>query len=839
MLVPLTWLSEFVDLPADPAALAERLTVAGLEVTAVRAAGVPLPAGLRAKPGEDGIVWDRDKVLVGRVLKIEKHPQADTLKMVTVDLGTGTPKTVITGALNVSPGESGQSVVVGLNGSHYFSADKAGNRAVLTLAPKALRGIENDAMCMSDYELGLSEDHAGIIILDDGDAAPGTPAQDVLGGVTLDVDVLPNMARCLGLAGIAQEVSALTGAPVRAPEMATLPTSGEAAVEVSIADARLCPRYTATVVRGLTNGPAPRVARSRLRAVGQRPVDAVVDVTNLVMFEVGQPLHTFDFDALARRAGGGGVRVTVRPAAAGEVLVTLDGTERVLTPDNLVIADAAGPVALAGVMGGRDTAVTAGTTAVLLESATFDPVSVRKTARQFNLFSESSARFSRGLHPASAETGARRALKLLADFAGGVPVGPTVDAYPAPLPERTVELNRSEIERVLGVAVPDDDVERVLTALGFRLSQTFWGWSAVVPPGRLDIQTGPADLIEDVARVVGYARLPERLLPFELPTPTPDRAADLEDRVRDLLADAGLFEAVTYSLSSPAAEWKLIPPATPVKANLDFVTLLNPTSPDRSVMRRSLLPGLLAVAADNLRHAGRVAAFECGPVYLPRDGQVLPAEPRRLAVVLAGARAEAAWDAPAAAGPADYFDLKGVLDGLFSALHLSATYAPAADAPHLHPGRSAHVHIDGTAVGTAGELHPQVAKAYGFKAAPVAAELDLDALLGLAPDRFAYRPVSPFEVVTRDVAAVVPEATPADRVEAEITAAGAGLLESVKLFDVYRGDSVPAGTKSLAYALTYRTPNRELSTKDVDTAHKKVEGRLRHVLGAKIRGQDV
>ncbi len=836
MLVPLRWLSEYVDLPADPTDLAGRLTVAGLEVTGVRAVGVPPPAGVRVTPGD--IAWEPDKVVVANVLGIDKHPQADTLKMVRLDTGAGEPKTVITGAPNIAVGTHGQTVVLGLKGSTYFGTDKAGQKAVLTLVPKALRGIDNDAMCMSNFELGIADDHDGIILLDDGDAEPGTPARDLLGDVILDLDVLPNMARCLGLIGVAREVAALTGRGVTLPAAPPVLGAGEPLVRVEIADAALCPRYTATVVRGVTVGPAPRWMRSRLLAVGQRPIDVVVDVTNYVMFETAQPLHAFDYDVLVQRAGGGVPAINVRPARAGEVLVTLDGAERLLTPDNLVIADTAGPVALAGVMGGRDTQVTAATTALLVEAATFDPVGVRRTARQFNLFSEAATRFTRGLHPASAEFAARRAFHLLTAHAGGTAAGPLVDVYPGPPPVRVIDLTRGEIERVLGVRLPDEEVVPVLEALQFTVKDTLWGWAVTVPPGRLDIQAGAADLIEEVARIGGYDRLPTRLLPFELPAPRVDRSAELEDAVRDALADAGLFEAVTYSLTSPADDAKLRPPSAPAESPA-FVTLVNPVSAERSVLRRSLLPGLLAVAAENLKHGPRVALFEAGPVYLPRAGELLPEEPRRLAVVLAGPRTESPWDASAPAPAADFYDLKGVVEGLAAHLHLpDVGFESAADVPHLHPGRAARLTVAGTAVGALGELHPQVGAAFGFKGVVVAAEFDLDALLAAVPPRFGYVPVSPFEKVLRDVAVVVPEATPADRVLAEVRAGGAALLESVNLFDVYRGESIPAGTKSLAYALAYRLPDRELTAKEVDTAHKKVEGRLRHVLGAKIRGQD-
>ncbi len=842
MLVPLSWLTDYVPLPPNPAELVERLTLAGLEVGGVRVFGRPVPAGLRVKPEDAGVVWDRDKVVVAKVLGITKHPNADKLKLVQLDHGAAAPKQVVTGATNIEPGQSGMKVVLGLRGTRYFTTDKEGKKAVSTLEPKELRGIPNDAMCMSNFELGISDEHEGIIILDDADPNPGTPLQDVMGEVVVDLDVLPNMARCLALLGVAREVAALTGGEVREPDLrlqtATEPVEGK--VKVEIADPKLCGRYSATVIRNVTVGPAPRWMRSRLQYAGMRPINNVVDVTNYVMLEYGQPLHAFDYDVLVKRAGGKPPTIIVRPAKAGEKLQTLDGQDRELGPDNLVIADTAGPIALAGVMGGLETEVTEATRTILLEAASFDFVSVRKTARQFTLFSEASTRFSRGVHPEVVKPAALRAAQLFHKYAGGEVLAEMVDNYPAPVPPQVVELNRNEITRLLGVPMQDGEVERILTALQFKVEPTVWGWRVTTPPTRLDIQAGAADLIEELARVAGYDRLPETRLAQELPEPKGNRPLELEDRVRDLLADAGLQEVITYALTSPEAEARLTPGGAGEKS--DHVTLVNPVSPERSVMRRTLLPGVLAVAAENLKNFPSVALYELGFVYLPEPGQQLPDEPRRLAVVLCGRRGEAAWDDPLGEKPPqyDFYDLKGVLEGLAADLHLPAiAFEPARDVPHLHPGRAARLLVGGKSVGAFGELHPKVAAAVKLAdRAVLAAELDLEAVLAAVPERFAYRPISPFPPVLRDVAVVVAEDVPAERVLAELTAAGGELLEGARLFDVYRGESIPPGTKSLAYALTYRVADRQLTDKEVDKAHQKIEGRLRHVLQAQIRGKD-
>jgi phenylalanyl-tRNA synthetase beta chain len=841
MLVPLSWLKDYVPLPADPGQLVERLTIAGLESSGVKVFGLPVPPTLRVKPEDAGLVWERDKFFVAQVLGITKHPDAEKLKLVMLDYGAGEPKQVITGAENIAIGQSGMKIVLGLAGSKYFSEGKDGKKAVMTLVKKPLRGIDNDAMCMSDYELGIAEDSEGIIILDDNDAKPGTPIQEVLGEIVVELDILPNMARCLSMIGIAREVAALTNVNTHIPET-KLNTSAEkidGKVNVEIADPKLCSRYTASIIRNVTIGPAPRWMRSRLHYAGMRPINNAVDITNYVMLEHGQPLHAFDYDILLKRAGGKPPTITVRPAKAGEKLKTLDGQDRELSPDNLVIADTAGPIALAGVMGGAETEVSANTKNILLESACFDFVSVRKTARQFNLFSEASTRFSRGVHPEQAKPAAERAAQLFHDHAGGEVLAGIADTYPAPIPPQVIDLDATEIRRLLGFDIPGKEVVRVLTALQFQVEPDGDdAWTVTTPQTRLDIQAGQADLIEELARVYGYDKLPERLLPLELPEPKGNLAIELEDRVRDLLADQGLQEAITYSLTSAEVEAKL---GAEKPRAASHVALLNPLSPERSVMRHELLPGVLQVAKHNLENAESVAMYELGFVYVPTKDK-LPDEPRRLAIVLCGRRTPAAWDDPQGAVPPqyDFYDLKGVIESLAGDLHLPAvSFAATQSVPWLHPMRAAELRVNGKAVGVFGELHPKVAANFGLADRAVeVAELDLEAVLAAVPDRYGYKPYSSFPPAKRDIAIIVAEDITVERVLAEIRAAGGDLLTDAALFDVYRGTGLPDGTKSLAFALTYQSLAGTLSDKDITDAHKKVQGRLRHMLNAHIRGED-
>src|SRR5262245_19210340 len=399
MKVPLGWLRDYVDLPASVAQLAERLTLAGLEVGGVRLYGVPAPEGLRVKAEDAGPVWAPDKIVVGQVLAVEHHPNADRLTLATVEYGAARPKTVVTGAPNIKVGDKGQKVIVALAGSVLYDGH-AEQKVLKELKPSKIRGVPSDAMVCSAYELGISDEHEGIILLEP-DAPVGKPLVEFMGDVVFEIDVLPNMARCLSMIGVAREVAAMTGRPLRLPPHAVQafgePIVGQ--VAVAIEDPKLSARYAAARIKGVKIGPAPGWMQRRLTYAGMRPISNIVDVTNYVMLEWGQPLHAFDYDKLAERAAGKTPVITVRPARPGEKMTTLDGVQRELTPDNLLIADDAGPIAIAGVMGGADTEVSARTTNILLESANFDFVSVRRTMRALDLPSEASARFSRGIHP--------------------------------------------------------------------------------------------------------------------------------------------------------------------------------------------------------------------------------------------------------------------------------------------------------------------------------------------------------------------------------------------------------------------------------------------------------
>jgi phenylalanyl-tRNA synthetase beta chain len=837
MKIPLNWLADYVSIDLPVAELVQRLTLAGLEISGVRVIGLPIPPGIRVKAEDQGPFWDRDKIVIARVVQIDPHPDADRLKLPLVEYGPGITKQLVTGATNLKVGDRGQKVILALRGSILFDGHSTPKK-LTELKPIKMRGIASDAMVCSALELGISDEHEGIIILED-DAPVGKPLADFMGDVVIEADVLPNMARCLAMVGVAREVAAITGGTLKSPPSTVQATGPNIAgrANVRIDNAALSPRYAAGLIEGVKIGPAPGWMQRRLTYAGMRPINNIVDITNYVMLESGQPLHAFDYAILKERAGGNAPTIIVRPATEGEILRTLDGMERKLTPDMLVIADECGAIALAGVMGGAETEVSAKTTNILLESANFDFISIRRTMRALDLPSEASMRFSRGIHPEMVPIALARASELMRQHAGGTVATGIADVYPAPPPKRTVELKMAEVRRILGEDIPIDEAARVLRALEFGVEAIGKDTiKAAVPPHRLDIQEGPADLIEDLARLHGYDRLPATLLRDQLPPQENNEPLLFEERLRDRLVALGLQEIITYSLTTPGREASLHLPKR------EYVTLRNPISSERVAMRQSLLTGALEAAASNLRETDSVCLFEIGSVYLPKAGQKLPEEPRRLAVVLCGKRRPEFWEDGSQTSSAlfDFFDLKGMVEALLGDLHLSGVAYRPVKALALHPGKGAEIVAGERQVGTMGELHPKVVEVFGLGGRKVlVAELDVDVLRAALPARYAYSPVPRFPAALRDVAVIVAEGVPAERVEAEIRAAGRPLLRDIRLFDVYRGESIPAGTKSLAYALTYIADDRTLTDKDVDRAHKSIESRVRHVLKAQIRGQDV
>jgi len=826
MRVPISWLKEFVDIPLPIEELAERLTFAGLEVSALERIGVPGSA----------LPWDRERILVGRVREVTPHPNADRLVLATVEYGADRIKTVVTGAPNLRIGDGGQKVALALEGAQLWDA-YAGTPQISALKGRKVRGIYSDGMVCSERELGLSDEHEGVLLLDE-DAPVGAALADELGDEVLELEILPNMARCLSILGVAREVAALTGGRARVPQPTMLETGEPIAgkVRLAIADPALSARYTATLISGVRIGGSPQWLRRRLRLAGIRPISNVVDVTNYVMLEWGQPLHAFDYDALVHRARGV-PEITVRPARPGEILVTLDGVTRALTPERLVIADSAGPVAVAGVMGGAETEVTESTTSVLLESASFHFVSVRRTTQALKLPSEASSRFGRGVPPAIAQPASRRATELIRALAGGTIARGMADCYPAPQAPVAVTLDTADARRILGMEVARDEMARILTALEFRCEpEREAALRVLAPASRLDIGTGAVgvqDLLEEIARILGYDRIPVTELADTLPPQRNNLAVDLEEQVRDLLIGSSLQEIISYRLTTPEREARLAPGMS--GGEPEYVRIANPISADRVAMRRTLLAGLLETMAQNARLRDRLWFFELGPVFLPEPGQGLPLEPRRLAIGMAGPVVPVSWHDREPART-DFFTLKGVTEVLLAGLHLPGVVFEPAELPLFAPGRAARLSVGGVVYGALGEIHPQVRAAFDLPIQPVClAELDLERLSQRVPTTHRVRAVPRFPPVLEDIALVVDDSLSAAALTQAIREAASALLAEVRLFDVYRGRQLPPGKKSLAFSLIFQAADRTLTDAEVEAEKQRIVEALSRRTGAQLR----
>ena len=805
MLVSLKWLRDYVELPddLDVEAFAERLTMASAEVEGIERVGD----------------WDRALVTVAEVLEVGPHPNADRLKLATVEYGAGEPRTVVCGAPNVA---AGQRVAFAREGAELIDP-RNGERA--TLKPATIRGVESAGMVLSERELGLSDEHEGILELP-ADAPVGRPLADYLGDVVLDAHTWPNRADMMNMVGIAREAAAILGAPLRPHDADYAEGDADVADAASVAiDAPdLCARYTATVVEGVTVGPSPQWMQERLRAAGQRPINNVVDVTNYVMLELGNPLHAFDADAIKGA-------IVVRLARDGERLTTLDGEDRELAADTLLITDDSGPIALAGVMGGLDSEVSEGTTRVLLEAAQFDPASIRRTSTRLRLRSEASSRFERGLAPELAARASARATQLLVEVCGGTARRGVVDVYPRPQPESRVTLTRARLDMVLGFHVPDGEVEAALGALGFVVARDGADFDVTAPWWRTDIAIAD-DLAEEVVRIAGYDRLPATTVRGRVPSHEPAPLHALRERVRRALAAAGVQETISYSLTTDEALRRVQPPAD-LDANPPL-RLRNTLSSDHEVLRTSLRHSLIEAVDRNLRAgADEIAIFEAGRVYAPRRGAdgPLPAEREVVTAALCGGDRDR-WGTPTGRA-LDFFDAKGVVEELGERLDVEFEYEPREE-HGLQAGRCARLGVGGAPVGVLGEAHPDTLEAFGVDRPVALFELDLAALLDAMPARRGAEPVPRFPAVEQDLALVVDEGVAAGELRSRIEQSR--LVAGARVFDVYRGEQLPAGKKSIAFAIRYQALDRTLTTDDANREQGRIVNRLARELGAEVRG---
>jgi len=810
MRVSLKWLADFIeDLPAAEE-VARRLTAVGLEVEAVERTGV-------AATG----------VVAARVLASDKHPNAEKLSVTRIDAGQGEPLQVVCGAKNYAVGDLVPLATVGAVLPGGLKIEKA-----------KLRGVESFGMLCSARELGLSAEASGLLILPP-EVKPGTPIGEALGldDVLLEVNVTPNRPDALSHLGIARELAAALGCAVKRPQPRLTeagPPAAEA-VKVRIEAPERCSRYTARVIEGVRIAPSPAWLARRLEACGIRSISSVVDATNYVLLELGHPLHAFDLDKVAGR------EIVVRTARPGEKLLTLDGKERALEPDDLLIADRERGSALAGVMGGGDSEISPGTTRVLLESAWFQPSTVRRTARRQGLKSEASYRFERGADPGMVIPALDRCAALIAELSGGTVRPGVVDAHPRPAQVKTVPLAWAKPATVLGMPVPRAEVERILSSLGFTARLTGQpadadGVTWRVPSWRVDVAL-PEDLVEEVARSRGYDAVPETLPGNAVGTPAEPAEATAVARIRAALEAAGFSEAVNFSF---VAAKDLEPFGGQVTTGDGTgralaVALKNPISADLAVMRTSVVPSLLKNAVHNRRQRVEdVRLYEIGRAYFPNPSpaQQPSVEPVRVAGVLLGRRHPPGWAAPAQ--PLDFYDAKAAVAAVLDGLGVGDVAWKAQASGWLHPRHAARLSVGDRVLGEVGELHPRVAEAFELPRGVLAFELDLEALLGAAQLVPQYRRIPNLPAVLRDLAVVVDDAVTASGVEALVREEP--LVEGVTLFDVYKGAPLPAGKKNLALAIRYRAADRTLTDVEAEAAHARIVKRLAEQVGAELRG---
>ncbi|AKU90534.1 phenylalanine--tRNA ligase subunit beta [Vulgatibacter incomptus] len=796
MRISYKWLADLVEELPDVSELADKLTHAGLEVEGLERQGEGL-----------------SQVVVGQVLSKEPVAGSDKLNLCRVDVGGGDHLSIVCGAANYGVGAKVPTALVG--------AVLPGG---LRIEPRKLRGVDSAGMLCSAKELALDEDASGLMLLDDA-LAVGTPIAKALGldDVALELNATPNRPDWLSHLGVAREVVALTGTRLVAQPVAVRESGADASSLVSIGIERpdRCGRYAARVAEGVRFGPSPRWLRARLETCGVRSLGNVIDVTNYVLLETGHPLHAFDLDRVR------GSRIVVRGAHAGEKLVTLDGKERTLDPDDLVIADAERALVLAGVMGGADAEVGEGTTRVLLESAYFDPAGIRRSSKRHGLHTESSHRFERGADPEAVAYALDRAAHLLGELTGCEIRKGAVDVRPTPRQPSSVALRYSRVGALLGAEVEARDSRRILVSLGFTPSEeTEEGANFGVPSFRTDVSR-EADLVEEIARIRGYDSIPPAVPSASARPAVPSLDEQVLARVRAAMSGCGLDEVINLSFGDPEdfahlGEAALLPIRNPLTVNL-------------SAMRPTLLAGLLRNLAFNRnRQAADVRLYEQGRVFRPSPAVHEPVdESWHVAGVIAGSRAGGSWAAKPE--PVDFYDAKGVLEAMLASLGIEPTWERG-DAPCLHPRSACRVSAKGRVLGQLGELHPTVAEAFGLPRGVFVFELSMGNLVHAAHLLPHYEGVPRFPAVLRDLAAVVPSDLPAERLRGVLLGpAGEGLVEGVELFDVYEGPQVGPGRKNLAFAIRYRAKDRTLRDDEIDRVHQSLVAALEREVGAQLR----
>jgi phenylalanyl-tRNA synthetase beta chain len=804
MKVSLSWLRDYVNVTMDPAELAEALTMAGLEVDSV----------------SDRYAY-LNGVIVGRVEEVAPHPNADKLTRCRVNTGEG-QVSVVCGAPNVK-----QGMLAPLAQPGTVLPD--GTR----LAKSVIRGETSEGMLCSDAELGLGDDPGGIMSLN-ASLIPGTGLAQALdlSDTVFELDLTPNRPDCLSVIGIAREIAIIQNSPLKYPDYAIEDKADiihqKTSVKIEAPDH--CPRYAARLVENVAVTASPYWLQNRLLSVGLRPINNIVDITNFVMLETGQPLHAFDFDNLAEN------RIVVRLAAEGEKFTTLDDKERTLESQMLMICDGEKAVGLAGVMGGLNSEIEDNTTRVLIEGAYFDPVSIRRTSKRLGLNTDASHRFERGVDPEGCVRAVNRAAKLMVELGGGTLIDGIIDEYPNLQTVKGVELGVKRTNLLLGTDLDHSQIRQLLESIEFKvepIDNDADRLKVTAPTFRVDVSRRE-DLMEEVARLSGYNNIPTTFPAMPAEGRPPDRRLQLRNRIKGLMSGFGFSETIAYSFVAESSSDRLqIKAADPRRA---MIHILNPLSEDQAVMRTSLVPGILETMRHNMaRQIKNLKIFETGKIFLKKDQQALPEEPEMLIALWAGTRTDTSWHSRE--NPCDFYDIKGAVEALAQALNLEAIRftAMADDAcEYTRPGHTAQIMASDLQVGLVGEIHPRVSDAYDLKQTAFIFELDLEKIAGLIPQSRVSKPIPRYPAIYRDITVIIDRGIETQTVLEAVENFHEILIDNLHLFDVFEGDPIPAGKKSVSFRNTYRSPGKTLEDDDVNDLHKSITERLLNAFDATL-----
>ena len=796
MKVPVNWLKDYVDIDVEVAELVEAMTMSGSKVEGVESLGQEI-----------------SRVVAGKILQVEKHPNADKLLVCQIDVGNETIQ-VLTGAKNV---KAGDVVPVALDGSTLPGGKK--------IKKGKMRGLESNGMMCSIGELNLSKDdypdacEDGIFILNS-DIVPGTDIKDVLGlnEIVLDFEITSNRPDCLSVLGIAREAAVALQKPFRKPVINVKEENDDRAekyASVEIKDTDLCSRFAARIIKDVKIEPSPEWMRNRLKAAGIRPINNIVDITNYVMLELGQPMHAYDLDKIE------GGKIIVRRAADGEILKTLDDQDRKLDSSMLVIADTVKPLGVAGVMGGANSEITENTKTILLECANFDGISVRLTAKKLGMRTEASSRFEKGLDVENVITAINRASQLAEEMGAGKVCSGIIDCYPCKAEKRSIKFRPEKINEFLGTSISKEYMIKILRDLEFDVDEA--NMTVTVPSFRLDVER-EADLAEEIARFYGYNNIEATLLQGKSATlGKKSYKQKLEDLIKDTMVSCGMYEIYTYSFTSPKVLDALnIPEDSELRRT---VVISNPLGEDYSIMRTTTIPSMLDVISRNYnRRVDSARLFEMSYVYIPEDIPVtkLPYEKEILTLGMYG--------------NADFYDIKGVVEELLDVLGIRrVNFQPDRDNPIFHPGRTASILVNGQKIGTIGQIHPDVAEKFECPEETYIGVLEVEALVKNADMEVEYKPLPKFPAVTRDIAMLVKDEVLVKEIEDVISSNAGNILEDMKLFDVYKGKQIPEGMKSVAYSITFRGQDRTLTDDEVNAKMQKILDALKDKLGAQLR----